>query len=322
MAEEYNPLQHSVVQAFMGGVWCHYACDDFIEALFDKVLDEIKRVHWNVYQHQWGPSWHYDQIEDPYIPGILFTRYYDGCECEDEPRHAPECRHVRPNFQHEDVQFRWYKYPGRGMSTNKDWTPEEWRAWLLRCLTTIKEFEGEHLSEGRRERDERLRAQLRARYPEAFERVYAEEETAQTRMLFSAFDRLDQAQTPCWKCSQDGWGSGGGVYEGGKHGTIARTLHVDDDPDGACVNCGHVNTDQQSAELDERRRKNSDAERKRWDKMQADEEAYYAKKERAIRRTFSSVEAARKVLAAIDEHGIDRVRRAVAASVSTQATEG
>lgn len=318
MAEEYNPLNHSVVQAFMGGVWCRYQCDDFVEALLTALLDEVRRVHWNVYQHQWGPSWHADQVEDPCIEGILFTRYYDGCECEDEGEsgHAPECRHARPNFQHEDVQFRWYKYPGRGMSTNKDWSPEKWRDWFVRCLATIKAFDGDPMSEGSRQRNERLRSQLRQRYPEAFNVITSDAERQGFRRMFDAFDHIDKAQTPCWKCSQAGFGAGGGTYEGGQFGTIARTLHEHDDPDGACHNCGHVNTDQQTAELDERRRKNSDAERKKWARMEREESVYYKKIERTIRNEVGDAMAARKVLASIDSHGLDRVRRAVAEDAS------
>lgn len=164
----YNPLQHSVVQA-VTGTWCEYECDDFIEALFMAILDEMKRVHWNVFQHSWKPSWHGDSIEDPEIPGISFVRYYDGCPCEDEPEHRPECRHAKPNFQHEDVQFRWYKYPGRGMSTNKNWTSDEWRAWLGRCMKTIRAFDTQSLSEADLLRCARLRKSLRERHPEAFD---------------------------------------------------------------------------------------------------------------------------------------------------------
>lgn len=219
----YNPLDHSIVQATVGA-WSQYECDDFVEALFDKVLEEIKRVHWNVFQHTWGPSWHADSVEDPEIPGISFVRYYqDRCDCGGlEPKCQPDCRAVlehhdwntarlkwaevprsqkeitkeqkagifgtpidfaklasgeypvphppctcgaavnweehacspecigqRPNFKHEDVEIRWYKYPGRGMSTNKDWNAEEWKQWLRRCLATVRAFEGD-LSDYRR----------------------------------------------------------------------------------------------------------------------------------------------------------------------------
>lgn len=287
---EYNPIQHSIVQATVG-VWCQYECDDFIEALFDKILAEVTRAHWNVYQHSWGPSWHYDEVEDPMIPSIAFVRYYDGCECENESEHRPECRHAHPNFQHEDVQFRWYKYPGRGMSTNKNWTADEWRAWFDRCVGTIQAFEQQHMhgyGEGavphaiaEHER-KALQEQLKRRYPQAFERHYADEETAPFRAMASAFDHLDKVQTPCFQCSAGGFGSGGGVYEGGKFGTIARTLHEDDNPDGACRNCGHVNSDHEKQELEERRRKNSDAEKRQWAASAMKERAWELEEDRKL----------------------------------------
>jgi hypothetical protein len=262
VADEYNPVQHSIVQA-MTGVWCRYNVGDFVEALFMAILKEIERVHWNVYQHRWGPSWHSDQVEDPMIPGISFTRYYDGCKCEDEDEHRPDCRHAKPNFQHEDVQFRWYKYPGRGMSTNKDWTADEWRAWFQRCLDTVRSFDDSDYSEDAYARRKLLAGALRERYPDVFNDVPDQKAQAMFRMM-DAFQSLDDAQTPCWKCSEAGvFGqSGGGTFEGGKYGCVARTLHEDDDPDGACCNCGHVNADEQTTALEERRRMNSDEMRR------------------------------------------------------------
>jgi hypothetical protein len=269
---EYNPVQHSIVQA-MVGTWCQYECDDFVAALLTAILEEIKRVHWNVYQHTWRPSWHGDEIEDPEVPGIAFVRYYDGCPCEDEDEdeHRPDCRHAKPNFQYEDVQFRWYKYPGRGMSTNKDWTPDEWRVWFVRCLTTIRAFDVDHLSEADGERQEQLRQSMRERFPKAFDVKIADDVIAAHRRLIDWFDWMDDAQTPCWVCSEAGLGAGGGCFESGAHGMVARTLHEADDPNGPCVNCGHVNTDEQTGVLAERRRLNSDADRWNDDDAQADD---------------------------------------------------
>jgi hypothetical protein len=240
--KEYNPLEHSVVQACVGA-WSRYECDDFIEALFDHILKEIKRVHWNIYQHTWGPSWHADEVEDPMIDGIRVVRFYqDRCDCGGmEPKCTADCRSVaehnswndrriasarpspdairaavekgepewmasssvnwskmmefaephppctcgngvdweehectpqcigqQPNFQHEDVEIRWYKYPGRGMSTNKDWTAQEWRDWQSRCLATIRAFEGDHYSEENRARQDRLQKEIREKHPNVF----------------------------------------------------------------------------------------------------------------------------------------------------------
>lgn len=40
------------------------------------------------------------------------THYYD-----------PTCGVVRPNFSYQGVEIRWYKHPGRGMSSNVEMTP-------------------------------------------------------------------------------------------------------------------------------------------------------------------------------------------------------
>jgi len=232
VSEEYDPLRHSVVQA-CSGAWSKFECDDFVEALFESILSEIKRVHWNVYQHQWEATWHGDEVEDPEIPGISFVRFYaDRCDCGgqapihpnacdisrlfqewnrrrldaisdpvdgpfpgvrsfsfdparetafeakvprpkctcgasdawDEDRGClPTCIGQRPNFQHEDVEIRWYKWPGRGMSTNKDWTPTEWRDWFNRCLKMVRAFDVE--ISGNREREQALRKAFSERYP-------------------------------------------------------------------------------------------------------------------------------------------------------------
>lgn len=276
MSNEYNPLQHSIVQASVG-TWCRYECDDFIEALLMAILAEITRVHWNIYQHSWGASWHADEIEDPEIPGIQFTRYYDGCECEDEPEHRKDCRHARPNFQHEDVQFRWYKYPGRGMSTNKEWNAEEWRAWFQRCLATIRSFESvdmeTHYSAENQKRQDALRQSLRDRFPNAFSREYPDQRTQAMRGFFAAMEEMENAQTPCWACSEAGMFSnrGGGTFENGVAGCVARTLHENDDPIGPCRNCGHVNSEQEMKALEERRRVNNDDCRARFSSEIKDE---------------------------------------------------
>lgn len=163
-AESYNPLNHSIVQA-MNGTWEDFAAPDYVDALLSELLSEIRRVHWNLYAHEWGPTWHSDSVEDPEIDGIVFTRYYDGCACEDEPEHAPECRHSRPNFAFDGVAFRWYKRPGRGMSTNKNLTPEEWVNWFNKCLAHIQSQDFDPMcGDAERDKRERRRADFDSRH--------------------------------------------------------------------------------------------------------------------------------------------------------------
>jgi hypothetical protein len=76
------------------------------------------------------------RIQDPKIPGIEVRPYYWG---EDEKEAE------KPNFKFKDVEIRWYKYPGRGMSCNVDWSEKEWRKWFEECLSHLRKFEKENI---------------------------------------------------------------------------------------------------------------------------------------------------------------------------------
>jgi len=51
--------------------------------------------------------------------------------------HAPECPVGRPNFQCGDVQVRWYKYIGRGLSLNREIDRQGLEAMFQRCFGSI-----------------------------------------------------------------------------------------------------------------------------------------------------------------------------------------
>lgn len=52
--------------------------------------------------------------------------------------HAPDCKEVIPNFRCGDIEIRWYKYIGRGMSVNRPVTQEELMAAFKRCRESLK----------------------------------------------------------------------------------------------------------------------------------------------------------------------------------------
>lgn len=62
-------------------------------------------------------------------PGIngLTVRPYNWGDLDDE----------RPNIELNGVNFWFYKYFGRGMSSDKDWTPDQWAAWLKGALKIV-----------------------------------------------------------------------------------------------------------------------------------------------------------------------------------------
>ena len=115
----YEP---EIGQAVYGNPWGEFKASLQVEAFLAYILVEIERVFWNKNQKEW------DRYEDPKIPNIEYRPYYWG---EDEEM-------AKPNFKFEDVEIRWYKYPGRGMSVNKEMTDKEWHQWRYRCIDTIR----------------------------------------------------------------------------------------------------------------------------------------------------------------------------------------
>jgi hypothetical protein len=142
--KQFNAFDHSLVQALVSPTrTCDYEATDFHEALLFGIAREIGRVHFNHYQSSWD-RW----SDDPHIPGIHWRVYRYDCDCLEKatpdnflPVHGEDCVQNQPHFRFEDVEFVWYKYPGRDMSINKEMSAEEWRAWFDRCLARIREFD-------------------------------------------------------------------------------------------------------------------------------------------------------------------------------------
>ena len=141
MSTPYDPLNHSIVQAMTGEKHEAYEATDFHEALLFAIAREIGRVHYSRYQTSWD-RW----SDDPHIPGIQWRSYITDCGCLEEndsfiPQHAEDCPAIQPNFGFAGVEFRWYKYPGRGMSVSKILSATEWASWFISCIAKIREFD-------------------------------------------------------------------------------------------------------------------------------------------------------------------------------------
>lgn len=65
--------------------------------------------------------------------------------------HAVTCRTWLPNFQQGDLQVRWYKYLGRGMSTNREITHSDGIAIFESCMAALTEWERANTPEHLRE---------------------------------------------------------------------------------------------------------------------------------------------------------------------------
>ena len=121
MAKSYMP---ELGQMAFGQPTQAYPVPDYVEALFFGLWHELERVYWNKYQKRMDNGGHNIPA---FIPGLT-VRPYNWNDEQDE----------RPNFEYGDVKICWYKYPGRGMSTNVDLSPEQWVAWFRVCLNAIQ----------------------------------------------------------------------------------------------------------------------------------------------------------------------------------------
>jgi len=128
MSEEYEP---ELGQAFFGNPWSRYKCPCQVEAFVHYIQMEISRIFWNTNQQAWDGT---EIVWD----GFEWRPYYWG---DDEKEME------KPNLKFDEVEIRWYKRPGRGMSTNKDWTPEQWWDWLDRVIKHLRKYEAKKLGE-------------------------------------------------------------------------------------------------------------------------------------------------------------------------------
>ena len=112
MSKAYEP---ELGQAVFGAPTGAFECPAYVDAFLDYLLWRIGLVVWNRDQKEW------DKYEDPKIEGLEYRPY-----CWDDT--SPEAE--LPNLKWGEAEIRWYKYPGRGMSVNKEWGPSEWVKWF------------------------------------------------------------------------------------------------------------------------------------------------------------------------------------------------
>jgi hypothetical protein len=95
------------------------------------VIKEIDRVYWNTQQE----SFDSDEMETTTIASQLFAPMAIRAYCwEDEP----EDSNAWVNLEFEDVRIFWYKHCGRGMSTDRDLSRDQWIDWFDQCLNHVK----------------------------------------------------------------------------------------------------------------------------------------------------------------------------------------
>lgn len=111
-------------QLMYGNPTGRFETKNYQDALIESLLNEIERIHHNLYQEEWN-RW-----GDPKLVGVEFRPYYWG----DDPEEA-----AKPNlkFIFSDQEIRWYKHACRGATVTIDWTADEWVQWYENAYQLI-----------------------------------------------------------------------------------------------------------------------------------------------------------------------------------------
>lgn len=119
-------------QLIFGNPTGDFETEEWADALVEGLLAEIDRVYWNKNQKEWN------RCADPSLDGIEFNPYYWGDIESTDPEDVAEREKPNLKFSFSPLEIRWYKHPGRGQSSNLDWSPAEWCAWYVLALRVIR----------------------------------------------------------------------------------------------------------------------------------------------------------------------------------------
>lgn len=109
-------------------------CPNYITALLGSIEGEMERVYWNKFQEEMedSPFRNSGNVEG-FDNGTFEVHAYDWGWENDEDFGKPE----PVNFKYQDIEIRWYKYLGRGMSLNREITPEEAVGMYDSCMESL-----------------------------------------------------------------------------------------------------------------------------------------------------------------------------------------
>ena len=120
---KYEP---EIGQALFGQPSQEYEASNLLVAALNAIREDLLRVYWNINQKE---------MEDPfsnsgnkYKNDIFEIEAYSWNEDVVQPY----------NFKWKDFEVSWYKYLGRGTSTNREIEPKEINQMLNECLEALQ----------------------------------------------------------------------------------------------------------------------------------------------------------------------------------------
>lgn len=120
---EYEP---EIGQLLFGQPYKRYQASNLLVAALEAVREELERVSWNKKQEDPGDP--FGNTGGSYKNGVFEVQAYSWDESKEQPY----------NFKYGDFEVSWYKYLGRGTSTNKEISPEEVEGMLDACLDSVR----------------------------------------------------------------------------------------------------------------------------------------------------------------------------------------
>lgn len=119
---EYEP---EIGQMAFGQPSQRYAADDLLDAALSFIRQRMDVVLWNHYQREKESP--FGNTGSRFETDGLIVEAYSWNEDVEQPF----------NFKRGDVEVSWYKYAGRGMSINRQMTPDDTRGLLSAALAIL-----------------------------------------------------------------------------------------------------------------------------------------------------------------------------------------
>lgn len=126
-----SAYQPELGQMCFGQPWKEHQTSELVRAALSRIGDELDRVMWNIHQEEYsGP---FGNTGESFVCDTFAVHAYSWSD-DQQPF----------NFKWRDVEISWYKYMGRGMSSNKPLTPDLISEMLDDCLAAAQRYEQFH----------------------------------------------------------------------------------------------------------------------------------------------------------------------------------
>lgn len=128
MSDHYTP---EIGQAAFGQPWQAHAVPDIMDAALTFIRYRLDTVMWNRHQEEYASP--FGNSGESFKNDVFHVEAYAWGDDDEQPF----------NFAWRDLRISWYKYLGRGMSSNMEITPAMASECLTDCLQSLEAFDNE-----------------------------------------------------------------------------------------------------------------------------------------------------------------------------------